>query len=131
MAHRPRRQTNILLTFKVLHFVSQLRRRVKPRVQSGFDDDPRLGNALPTDRKAMRRFGEGLSRLGARDPKQPQHIANRVRKYRKNNQKLFRPVLRLHTSGADEPERSNGSGEEVQQYVERSFRLVSSTKLLA
>lgn len=131
IAHRPRKQSNILLTFKLLHVVSQLRRRVQPRIQRGFDDDPRLGSKLPADRKGMKRLGEGLSRLEHRDAKQPQHILGRIRKCRKNNQKLLRPVPRLRASGADEPGRSNGSGEEVQQYVEGSFRLVSSTKLLA
>lgn len=100
-------------------------------MQRGFDGDPHLGSVLPVDGKTMRQIGEKLSRLGAYDAKQPQHITNRVNKCRKNNQKLFRPVLRLHTPGAGGSERSNGSGEEVQQYVERSFRLVSSTKLLA
>lgn len=131
MAIRQRKQTNILLTLKVLHFVSQLRRRVRPRVQRGFDDNPQLGNKLSTDRKTLRRVSEGLSRLGVRDAKQPQHIANRICKCRKNNQKSFRPTFRLRTSGSDDSDCSNESGEEVQQYVERSFRLVSSTKLPA
>ncbi|KAJ4984851.1 C2H2 transcription factor [Stagonosporopsis vannaccii] len=128
MAHRPRKQTNILLAFKVLHLVSQLRRRVKPRVRRGFDDDPQLGNALPVDRKAMRRFGEGLSRLGSRGAKQPQHIANRVCKCRKNGQKLFRPVLRLHAPGADGSECSNRSGEEVQHMLSSVDSLLGPTE---
>ena len=131
MAVRQRKQTNVLLAFKVLHFVSQLRRRVKPRVQRGFDDDAQLGSKLSADRKALRRFSEGLSRLGVHDAKQPQHNANRICKCRKNNQKPFRPVLRLRTLGSGGYECSNESGEEVQQYVERSFPLVSSTKLPA
>lgn len=130
MAIRQRKQTNVFLTFRVLHFVSQLRRRVKPRVQRGFDDDLQLGNTRSTDRKALRRFSEGLSRLGAHDAKQPQHIANRISKCRKNNQKSFRPALKLRTSGSGDTDRSNEPGGEVQQYVERSFRLVSSTKVL-
>jgi hypothetical protein len=129
MAKCQRKQTNVLLAFQVLHFVSQLRRRVQPRVQRGFDDDLRLRNKLPTDREVLRRASEGLSRLRVRDAKQPQRIANRICKYRKSNLNASRPVLRLRTSGSDGPGRSNESGEEVQQYVERSFRLVSSTKL--
>lgn len=124
MGNCTRKQAQLLLAFKVLHFVNQLRRRVKTRVQSGFDDDSRLGNYLQADRKALRRIS-GLSRHGARDAKQPQHIANRISKGRKNNQKSFRPVLRLRTSDSGASVRSNESGEEVQQYVERSFRLVS------
>lgn len=131
MANRQRKQTNVLLAFKVLHFVSQLRRRVKPRVQRSSDNDPRLGTKLSTKRKVLKRLSKGLSRLGVREAQQPQHIANRICKCRKNNQKSFRPVLRLCTSGAEGPDRSNESGEEVQQYVERSFRLVSSTKFPA
>ena len=125
MAKCQRKQTNVLLAFQVLHFVSQLRRRVQPRVQRGFDDDLRLGNKLSTDREVLRRGSEGLSRLGVRDAKQPQLIANRVCKRRKSNLKAPRPMLRLRSSGSDDPERSNESAEEVQQYVERSFRLVS------
>ena len=125
MAKCQRKQTNVLLAFQVLHFVSQLRRRVQPRVQRGFDDDLRLGNKLSTDREVLRRGSEGLSRLGVRDAKQPQRIANRVCKRRKSNLKAPRPMLRLRSSGSDDPERSNESAEEVQQYVERSFRLVS------
>ena len=129
MATHQRQQAIVLLILKVLHFVSQLRRRVEPRVQRGFDCDCQLGAESSTGRRVFRRFSEGLSRLGARDAKQPQHIANRIRKFRKENQKAFRPVLRLRTPGLDGSDCSNESGEEVQQYVERSFRLVSSTKL--
>ncbi|KAJ4343680.1 hypothetical protein N0V95_006583 [Ascochyta clinopodiicola] len=117
MAISQRKQTNVLLTFKVLHFVSQLRRRVKPRVQGGFNHDPQLGNGLSTSRKALRRFSEGLSRLGARNATQPQHIANRICKCRKNSQKSFSPKLRLRTLGLDGFDRSNESGEEVQHML--------------
>jgi hypothetical protein len=124
MGNCTRKQAQLLLVFKVLHFVNQLRRRVKPRVQSGFDNDSHLGNYLQADRKAFKRIS-GLSRLGAREAKQPQHIANRISKGRKNSQKSFRPVLKLHTPVAGPSVCLNESGEEVQQYVERSFRLVS------
>lgn len=131
MATRHRKQANVLLILKVLYFVSQLGQHVEPRVQRGFDCDLQLGIESSTSRKVFRRFPEGLSRLGARDAKQPQHIANRIRKCRRENQKMFRPARRLHASGLDGSDYSNESGEEVQQYVERSFRFVSSTKLLA
>lgn len=124
MVNCTRKQAQLLLAFKVLHFVNQLRRRVKTRVQRGFDDHPRLGDYLPVGPKALRRIS-GLARLGARDAKQPQHIANRIGKGRKNNQKSFRPVLRLRTLSSGPSVCSNESGVEVQQYVERSFRLVS------
>lgn len=94
------------------------------RVQGGFDDEAGLGDHLQADGKAMRRISE-LSRLGARNAK-PQRIANRIGKCRKNDHKSFRPVLRLRTLGAGPSVCSNESGDEVQQYVERSFRLVSS-----
>ncbi|KAJ4372772.1 hypothetical protein N0V86_008138 [Didymella sp. IMI 355093] len=113
MGNCTRKQAQLLLAFKVLHFVNQLRKRVKIRMQGGFDDDPLLGNYLQADRKALRRTS-GLARLGARDAKQPQHIANRIGKCRKNNQKSFRPVLRLRTSGSGASVCSNESGEEVQ-----------------
>ncbi|UPX14821.1 uncharacterized protein EKO05_0005292 [Ascochyta rabiei] len=117
MAIRQRKPTNVLLSFKVLHFVSQLRRRARPRVQRGSDDDPQLVNGLSTSRKALRRFSEGLSRLGARNATQPQHIANRICKCRKDNQKPFSPTLRLRTLGLDGFDRSNESGEEVQHML--------------
>ncbi|KAF1924212.1 uncharacterized protein M421DRAFT_73168 [Didymella exigua CBS 183.55] len=124
MGNCTRNQAQLLLAFKVLHFVHQLRKRVKTRVQSGFDDDLRLGNYLQADRKASMRI-PGLSRPGARDAKQPQHIGNRISKCRKNKPNSFRPVLRLLTPGSDASVYSNESGEEVQQYVQRSVRLVS------
>ncbi|KAJ8107156.1 hypothetical protein OPT61_g9061 [Boeremia exigua] len=125
---KSRKQTNVLLAFKVLHFVSQLRRRVKLRVQGGFDDGPQLGKTLSTDGKAMRRVTRGLSRLGARDAKQPQHVANRICKCRKSNQKPLRPVLRLRTSGVDGSERSNESGEEVQHMLSSVDNLLGPTE---
>lgn len=119
-----RKQAQLLLAFKVLHFVHQLRRRVKTRVQSGVDDHSRLGSHLKADRRALRRI-PGLSRLRAREAQQPQHITNRISKGHKIFQKSSRPVLKLHTSVAVPSVCPNESGEEVQQYVERSFRLVS------
>jgi hypothetical protein len=124
MGNCTRKQAQLLLAFKVLHFVNQLRRRVKTRMQSGFNNDPRLGKLIQADRKALRRIS-GLSRLGAREVTQPQHIANRISKGRKYSQKSFKPVPKLRTSVAGPSVFPNESGEEVQQYVERSFRLVS------
>lgn len=130
MAERRCKQTNVLLVFRVLQFVSQLRRRVQPRMQRGSVDDPLSNSTVSANRTTLTRLSEGSSRLGSRrDAKQPQHIANRITKYRKSNQRLLRPVVRLRTSGAGVPDCSNEPGGEVQQYVERSFRLVSSTKL--
>ncbi|KAF3053767.1 hypothetical protein E8E11_003356 [Didymella keratinophila] len=113
MGNRTRKQAQLLLAFKVLHFVSQLLRRKKIRVHSGFDGDPQLGNHLQVDRKALRRIS-GLSRLGAREATQPQHIANRIGKGRKHSQESSRPVLKIHTSVAGPSVFPNGSGEEVQ-----------------
>lgn len=124
MGNCTRKQAQLLLAFKVLHFVNQLRRRVKTCVQSGVDDDPRLGKFIQTDRKALRRIS-GLSRLGAREATQPQHIASRIGKGRKHSHKSSKPVLKLRTLVAGPSVCPNESGEEVQQYVERSFRLVS------
>ncbi|KAH6642134.1 hypothetical protein C7974DRAFT_460388 [Boeremia exigua] len=126
MANCPRKPTNALITFQVLHFVSQLRRRVKPRVQRGFDGDPQLGNTFPIDRRATRHCA-GLSRLRSRDAKQPQHIANRICKYRKNNQKPIRPALRLRASGVDVSERSNKSGEDMQHMLSSVDNLLGPT----
>ncbi|KAF3042975.1 hypothetical protein E8E12_009492 [Didymella heteroderae] len=113
MGNCTRKQAQLLLAFKVLHFVNQLQRRVKTRMQRGSDDDVRLGSHLQADRKALRRI-PGMSRLGDRGAKEPQQIANRISKCRKNNQKSLRPVLRLRTSVSGTSVRSNESGEEVQ-----------------
>lgn len=128
MAKRQSQQPDVLLVFRVLQFVGQLRRRVQPRTQRGFVDDPWSNNKVCANRTTSRRFSEGLSRLGIRrNAKQPQYIANRISKSRRSNHK---PVItRPRASGADDSDRSNEAGGEVQQYVERSFRLVSSTKL--
>lgn len=131
MTNRPRKQTNVFLVFQVLHFVNQLRRRVQPRVQKRSNDNSRVGSKLDPERLALRRISERLSRLGAHDAKQPQRIANRISKCRKKSQKFSRSVHRLRVSDADSSDGSNNPGDEVQQYVKRSFRLVSSTELPA
>ncbi|KAF2997040.1 hypothetical protein E8E13_000594 [Curvularia kusanoi] len=116
MAKRQCQQPDVLLVFRVLQFVGQLRRRVQPRTQRGFVDDPRSNSKVSTNRTTSRRFSEGLSRLGIRrDAKQPQYIANRISKSRRHNHK---PVItRPRASGADDSDRSNEAGGEVQHVL--------------
>lgn len=119
MAIFQRKQSNILLTFKVLQFVNQLRRRVKPRILDGSASLCQLGSdALGL--RALKSISNGLPRIGGRHAKPLHHGPRRVCKSR--NRK--RTVKALGPSRAPASHVSAGSdaaGEEVQQYVWRSF----------
>lgn len=116
---------SILLTLKVLQFVNQLRRRLKPRVQSAAGPSPLGAEAcLGLESKALRSFTKGLSRVGPQERKPLNHASDRVCKSR--NKHRTRPSLKLQTPGKDDPAIQNISGGEVQQYVcKQTTRLVS------
>jgi hypothetical protein len=114
MAIHQRKQTNILLTFKVLLFVNQLRRRVKPRNRDGSARLCQLGSdALGL--RAIKNISAGeRPHTSARNTEPLLHGPRRVCKRRKSNANLSqRPGCRVSAA-------SDTSGEEVQQYVERS-----------
>jgi hypothetical protein len=114
MAIHQRKQTNILLTFKVLLFVNQLRRRVKPRNRDGSARLCQLGSdALGL--RAIKNISAGKRpHISARNTEPLLHGPGRACKRRKRNANLSRrPGCRVSAA-------SDTSGEEVQQYVERS-----------
>lgn len=115
MAIQHRTQPSIFLTLKVLQFVNQLRRRLKPRLQ-GSNYPSLLGTelCLGLETKAIRSIAKGLSRVGLQDRKLNSHASDRVCKRRALKS---RPSLKLQTPGQDSPTIQNVSGGEVQQYV--------------
>jgi hypothetical protein len=116
MAIHQRKQTNILLTFKVLQFVNQLRRRVKPRTRDGSTKLCQLGTDV-LGLRAIKSNSNGRARLGARNVKPFRYSPRRVCKSRENNAKVFRPSDEPRAPGWHVSAASDTSGEEVQQYV--------------
>jgi hypothetical protein len=106
MAIQQRKRANIVLTFKVLHFINQLRRKMKPRVLGGLFDASELGSNV-----------SGRQKFAAR------RIPSRMRK---RHGSIRTPWPRAPRAG--QPASSNqAGGEEVQQYVETNFCFVSYT----
>jgi hypothetical protein len=123
MAIHQRKQTNVLLTFKVLQFVNQLRQRVKPRTPDGSVRFCQLG----TDALGLRAIKNGYSCVSSGGPLRASSVRNtksllhhgprRVCKRRKGNVEPLGswPKPRapaLHVSAA-----SDTCAEGVQQYV--------------
>jgi hypothetical protein len=129
MATQQHSQASIYLAFKVLHFISQLRGRVRPRIHRGSFHTCALGGNAPARQTATRRVARASPRAAVHDAKQAQYAASRICKRRQNNRKAFRPWLSPRVPRAGALVSSNGPGEEVQQYVEKSFCFVSSAKL--
>jgi hypothetical protein len=120
MAIHQRKQTNILLTFKVLQFVNQLRRRVKPRTLDGPIRLCQLGTDV-LGLKAIKNIPSGgRRRTSVRNTKLWHHGSRRVCKRRKRNAKLAAWSPEPQRPGCHVSAASDASGEEVQQYVERS-----------
>lgn len=110
MAIQQRKQTDIILTFKVLQFVNQLRRRVKPRRLDG-STTPVLGTTQ-VSHQSLRALN-GLSGISVHHGKQL-GATNRVSKrISKRASKLLK-----QTPGSDVAVTPNVSGDEVQQYVD-------------
>jgi hypothetical protein len=108
-------QTNMLLTFKVLQFVNQLRRRVKPRT---LDGSIRVGQ-LGSDALGLRAI-KNISSGGRRNTKPLHHGPRRVCKRRRGKANQSAWIPELQRPGRRVSAASDTSGEEVQQYVERS-----------
>ncbi len=117
------KQTSIMLTSRILQFVKQLRRRVKPRVLDGSIDASPLGSKLGP---SVRSITHDLTRISVRDAKQSRRVANRICK-RQKGAKLIRSSRKLQRPGSAAPA-SRNLGNEVQQYVYGSFCLVSTTE---
>jgi hypothetical protein len=124
MAIQQRKQSSIILTFKVLQFVRQLRRRVKPRVLEASID----ANNLSTRKyPALRTISEGLSRISIQDAKHSRRLVNRICGTRRPR-KLSRSSLRAQ--GSVTPANRNLARHKLQQYVHGRSCFVSSTKAL-
>lgn len=119
MAIQHRKQSSIILTFKVLQFVNQLRRRVKPRASNVPMKQFHLGTGIPLSHKGLKIISKELSWISVHSGKQARRVANRVSKTRKRNAKR---------SPSDAPVVSDPA-DELQLYVEANRLLVSSTKL--
>jgi hypothetical protein len=129
MATQQHRQASIYLAFKVLHFISQLRGRVRPRIHRGSFRTSALGTNVPARQTTTRRVARRSPRAVVHDAKQAQYTASRICKRRQHNRKAFRPWLSPRVPKTGALVSPNGPGEEVQQYVEKSFCFVSCTKL--
>lgn len=108
------KQTSIILTFRILQFVKQLRRRVEPRVLDGSIDPDRLGIKLSP---CVRSISNGLSRINAQDARQ----SHRICKSQHKNPELNRSSRKLQTPASAAPASRNLAGDKVQQYVYGSF----------
>jgi hypothetical protein len=119
MAIYPRKQANMmLLTFKVLRFVNQLRRRVKPRTLDGSASLCQLG----TDALGLRAIksgcvSSGRLRTSVRNTKSRHHGPKRVCKRRKGRTEPLGSWPKLRTSALHVSAGSDTCAEEVQQYV--------------
>ncbi|KAH7067265.1 hypothetical protein BKA63DRAFT_521849 [Paraphoma chrysanthemicola] len=112
MAIFQRKQSNILLTFKVLQFVNQLRRRVQPRTADGSTRHCQLGSdALGL--RAVKTLSNGRSR---RNAKPGHHGRGRVCKRRKNKSSPL-GCSPKHGPALNAPDCSDASGEEVQHVL--------------
>jgi hypothetical protein len=115
MAIYQRKQSTILLTFKVLQFVNQLRRRVQPRTLDGAPSLCQLGtDALGL--RAVKGISNGLPRYhhGARRACKSR---SRNRNRKNNVNKACSSARRSHAPAPLVSAGSDAAGEEVQQYV--------------
>ncbi|KAB2108306.1 hypothetical protein AG0111_0g2923 [Alternaria gaisen] len=107
------KQTSIILTFRILQFVKQLRRRVKPRVLDGSIDANALGSRLSP---SLRSIANGLSQISVQDAKQSRRVAHRICKSQHKNPELKRSSRKLQTPGSAAPA-SRNLGDEVQHML--------------
>lgn len=77
---RRRTRTSIILAFKVLQFVNQLRRRVKPRGSQGTLESTDLGTETSLGLKNLRSMSDGLARIAVEDAKPPREVGLGVSK---------------------------------------------------
>ena len=127
MAIQKRKQSSIILAFKVLQFVNQLRRRVKPRMLDVPSKHLQPGTGLPRSHKGFNLISNELSRISVRDSKQARRVANRVCKSRKDHAQRSSP--KVQTPVPDVSATPNVARDKMHQYVQASSLLVSSTKL--
>lgn len=118
MAIQQRKQskTSILLTFKVLQFVNQIRRRIKPRILDGSTRPCQLGNDSLHPR-TLDSVLRGPSWISRHSISLSHHDRRRVCKSRDNYARRLKPSPKLRASASDVSVSSDISGGQVQQYV--------------
>lgn len=115
--------TSFLLTFQVLQFVNQIRRRLKPRTRHGSTRLCRI-NASAPGLHALKNIPTRLQRIRPRrNVKTLHHGCGRVCKKRKNNVTIVDCVSRRGAPGWHVPANSDAAGDEVQQYVRGKLRV--------
>jgi hypothetical protein len=120
MAIYQRRESNILLTFKVLQFVKHIRQRVKPRTLDGSTSLCQLGtHALGL--RAIEGISSGPSRSRTRNARLLHGSPRRVCKRRKNNARALGRSFNTRATVFPVSVALDTAGEKVQQYVQRSF----------
>jgi hypothetical protein len=121
--HTPRSQSGIDLTLKVLQFVNQLRKRLRPSPQN-VDYAAILGAQIcaSLDLKRLRMLQTECPRASSHDQKATL-AANGV--YKNQNKRKRRPSLKLGIRGGDQPSLRNNSGRKVQQYVQNNLMFAS------
>jgi len=112
--HQPRPRSSLLLTLRVLQFVKQLRRRLKPHAQglscrSKFSAE----TCLELESKALRSLAKGMSRVSLKNKQHLLNASGRVCKIR--DRKNVRPKLKLQALGHDHAAIQNSAGDKVQQ----------------
>lgn len=126
MAISPRKQTNLLLAFKVLQFVNQLRRRVQPRILHGATRVCQLGTDVLGLRAIKRSCPRGPR---VRNTKSLHHGQKHVCKRRKRRVGTLGSGPTPRGPALHVPAASDTCAEEVQQYVYQKlyvrFRLLS------
>jgi len=113
----------IILSFKVLQFVRQLRRRVKPRVLDGSIAGHGLGIALTAKVRPLSRRLTLIGVRGAREESQ-RHPQRARRSRQRRGREPWRSAhkqLQTHTADSAAPANRNLAGDKVQQYVLSSF----------
>lgn len=113
MAIYPRKQS-VLLTFKVLQFVNQLRRRVRPHTPDGSSSVCPLGSDALGFR-ALKCISSG------RHAKTLHHGTRRVCKSRKNKVTAFGPPCEPQGPALHASVGPDAAGGQVQQYVEETL----------
>lgn len=118
MANQQRKQTTLLLTFRVLRFVHQLRQRVKPRVFEGSINSVILGT--PTVRACDSKNGprppSKSPKISARKAKRMRQL-NRFRRAIQRNPTSSRMSLGVQRPRAGASATPGVSSDDLQQYV--------------
>ncbi|KAH8725915.1 hypothetical protein GQ44DRAFT_615096 [Phaeosphaeriaceae sp. PMI808] len=125
MAISQRKKTNMLLTFKVLQFVNQLRRRIRPRTRDGSTSLCQLGTDT-LGLRAVKSISNGLPRLSTRRTTRLPRARKRVCKRRKPIAKLCKsssefPIPAAHVSASQD-----GSVSELQHTAGHGLSTVAA-----